>query len=37
MNLSDQLEIRWDIGHEAKERAAELGMRLERQLEVVKA
>jgi ferrochelatase len=28
--VSDHLEIRWDIDHEAKERAAELGMRLER-------
>ena len=28
--VSDHLEIRWDIDHEAKERAAELGMRLQR-------
>jgi protoporphyrin/coproporphyrin ferrochelatase len=28
--VSDHLEIRWDIDHEAKERAAELGMSLER-------
>ena len=28
--VSDHLEIRWDIDTEAKERAAELGMRLER-------
>jgi ferrochelatase len=28
--VSDHLEIRWDIDIEAKERAAELGMRLER-------
>ncbi len=35
--VSDHLEIRWDIDHEAKECVAELGMRLERQLEVVKA
>ncbi len=28
--VSDHLEIRWDIDHEAKERATELGMRLER-------
>ena len=28
--VSDHLEIRWDIDHEAKESAAELGMRLER-------
>ena len=28
--VSDHLEIRWDIDHEAKERAAELGMHLER-------
>jgi protoporphyrin/coproporphyrin ferrochelatase len=28
--VSDHLEIRWDIDHEAKERAAELGIRLER-------
>ena len=28
--VSDHLEIRWDIDHEAKERAAELGMRLDR-------
>ncbi len=28
--VSDHLEIRWDIDHEAKERAAELGVRLER-------
>jgi ferrochelatase len=28
--VSDHLEIRWDIDVEAKERAAELGMRLER-------
>jgi protoporphyrin/coproporphyrin ferrochelatase len=28
--VSDHLEIRWDIDHEAKERAAELDMRLER-------
>jgi ferrochelatase len=28
--VSDHLEIRWDIDHEAKGRAAELGMRLER-------
>ena len=28
--VSDHLEIRWDIDHEAKEKAAELGLRLER-------
>jgi ferrochelatase len=28
--VSDHLEIRWDIDHEARERARELGMRLER-------
>jgi protoporphyrin/coproporphyrin ferrochelatase len=28
--VSDHLEIRWDIDHEAKERAAELGLRLDR-------
>ena len=28
--VSDHLEIRWDIDHEAKERARELGMKLER-------
>ena len=28
--VSDHLEIRWDIDHEAQERAAELGMQLER-------
>ena len=28
--VSDHLEIRWDIDHEAKERATELGMGLER-------
>lgn len=28
--VSDHLEIRWDIDHEAKERASELGLRLER-------
>ena len=28
--VSDHLEIRWDIDHEAQERASELGMRLER-------
>jgi ferrochelatase len=28
--VSDHLEIRWDIDHEARERAAELGMRLDR-------
>ena len=28
--VSDHLEIRWDIDREAKERAAELGLRLER-------
>lgn len=28
--VSDHLEIRWDIDHEAKERAAKLGMSLER-------
>ena len=28
--VSDHLEIRWDIDTEAQEKAAELGMRLER-------
>ena len=28
--VSDHLEIRWDIDHEAKEKASELGLRLER-------
>src|SRR5262249_36525545 len=28
--VSDHLEIRWDIDHEAKERAGELGLRLDR-------
>jgi protoporphyrin/coproporphyrin ferrochelatase len=28
--VSDHLEIRWDIDHKAKQRAGELGMRLER-------
>ena len=28
--VSDHLEIRWDIDVEAQEKAAELGMRLER-------
>jgi ferrochelatase len=28
--VSDHLEIRWDIDHEAREKAAELGMHLER-------
>jgi ferrochelatase len=28
--VADHLEIRWDLDHEAKEKAAELGMRLER-------
>lgn len=28
--VSDHLEIRWDIDHEARERARELGLRLER-------
>jgi ferrochelatase len=28
--VSDHLEIRWDIDNEAQERAAELGMRLDR-------
>jgi protoporphyrin/coproporphyrin ferrochelatase len=28
--VSDHLEIRWDIDHEAKDKARELGMRLER-------
>ena len=28
--VSDHLEIRWDIDHEARERAGELGMRLAR-------
>ena len=28
--VSDHLEIRWDIDHEAKEKAGELGLRLER-------
>jgi len=28
--VSDHLEIRWDLDVEAKEKAAELGMRLER-------
>jgi protoporphyrin/coproporphyrin ferrochelatase len=28
--VADHLEIRWDLDHEAREKAAELGMRLER-------
>ena len=28
--MSDHLEIRWDIDREAKERATELGLRLDR-------
>ena len=28
--VSDHLEIRWDIDHEAKEKASELGLELER-------
>jgi len=28
--VADHLEIRWDLDHEARDKAAELGMRLER-------